>query len=122
MSWKANNPHKHVGKVIDTGHCVRLAQVAADMPHTSQWRRGAKVRGGNIPSGIVIATFDPGGHYENNTDGSSHAAILLSETPGGLRVIDQWVGHPVAERTIRFKGGDSKAVNDGDQFHVVEPA
>ena len=60
------------------------------------------------------------GVYENLTDGSSHAAILIAVLPEGLRVWDQWVSHPVAERTIRWRGGTGKKVNDGDQYYVIE--
>lgn len=120
--WVADNPHQHKGKVIDTGHCVRYVQVAANVPHTSQWRKGQQVRGGNIPRHAVIATFGADGRYENKTDGSSHAAIFLYEDKDGLRVLDQWQGHPVAERTIHFRDGEGKKVNDGSAFYVVESA
>ena len=66
------------------------------MPHTSKWRRGTKARGGELPNGTAIATFDPVSHrYTNSVDGRSHAAIFLREDPEGLRVLDQWVGRPV---------------------------
>ena len=112
---------KHYGKVVDNGHCVRFAQaVVPGVPHTSHWRRGAKVRGGDIPPGAVIATFDASGRYANAVDGSSHAAILLDELEDGLLVADQWVGQPVHERVIKYRGGSGLAVNDGDLFYVVE--
>lgn len=126
MSWICPNPGRYAGQVISTGHCVRFIQEAASAPHTSRWRRGAKVRNGAVPVGTAIATFSPGltsqggGRYENRTDGSSHAAILIAELNGGLRVWDQWRGHPVAERTIRWHGGQGKPVNDGDAYYVIE--
>ncbi|HSR78776.1 MAG TPA: BPSL0067 family protein [Xanthobacteraceae bacterium] len=113
------NPHLHRGKVVDNGHCVRLAQVHGNAPHTSHWRRGSKVRGGNVVPGTVIATFSPAGRYQNRTDGASHAAVFVAEEPAGLRVWDQWRGQPVHQRTIRFRGGQGRASNDGDAFHVV---
>lgn len=122
MSWKASNPHRYIGKIVDNGHCVRYVQSAADMPHTSEWRQGVKVRGDKVEPNTVIATFGADGKYENRTDGASHAAIFITELADGLRVWDQWQGHPVAERTIRFRNGDGKKVNDGDQFFVVEAA
>jgi hypothetical protein len=67
----------------------------------------------------VIATFDPSGRYANATDGSSHAAILISATAAGLVVADQWVGQPVHTRTIRFKGGNGPACDDADRYYVV---
>lgn len=119
--FTATNPHAHTGKAVDTGHCVRFVQVTTPgLPHTSYWRRGRKVRGGSVPAGTVIATFGPDGRYSNRVDGSAHAAVLLAEQADGLRVLDQWTGHPVQQRVIRFHGGTGSAVNDGDQFYVVE--
>lgn len=70
--------------------------------------------------GTVIATFSAAGRYENRTDGASHAAIFIAEQSDGLRVWDQWQGHPVAQRTIRWHGGQGKASNDADAFYVIE--
>jgi hypothetical protein len=111
-----------LGHPIDDGHCVRLLQVLGDLPETKLWRRGALAKGGDLARGTAIATFHAEGHYENDTTGRSHAAIFLAETPAGLRVIDQWVGQPVHERLIRFRGGAGKAANDGDRFYVIEVA
>lgn len=72
--------------------------------------------------GTAIATFDPDGRYGNHTDGRSHAAILVAEHGDGLRVWDCWKGHPVAQRTIRWHGGQGKASNDADQFYTIESA
>lgn len=122
MPWIAPNPGRYAGQVVHTGHCVRFVQEAARAPHTSHWRRGAKVRGNSVAIGTAIATFSAAGRYENATDGRSHAAILIAEESGGLRVWDQWTGHPVAPRTIRWHGGQGKASNDGDAFYVIEGA
>ncbi len=120
MSWIAKNPDQYQGQVVANGQCVRFVQVCANVPHTSRWHPGALVRGGNIPTDTAIATFDPDGSYGNHTDGRSHAAILIEEVADGLLVWDQWVGHPVAQRVIRFRGGVGRRVNDGDQFCVIE--
>ena len=93
-----------------------------DAPPTVEWRCGTLVKGSAAAQGTAVATFDPDGTYGNHTDGRSHAAILQQITPDGLLVWDQWTGHPVAPRLIRFKGGEGEAVNDGDQFHVIEQA
>jgi hypothetical protein len=124
MSWVAADPEAFAGRRVGNGHCVRFVQRAAGMPHTSRWRRGVRVRDHNVPSGTAIATFEPDGRYGNHTDGRSHAAILVAELPEGLRVWDQWVGHPVQQRTIRWRGGNGngKPVNDGDEYYVIEPA
>jgi hypothetical protein len=118
MSWVAANPARYAGQAVGSGQCVAYVQAAASAPHTSHWRRGAKVRGGAIPPGTAIATFDAPGTYGNHTDGRSHAAILIAEQDDGLQVWDQWTGHPVAQRTIRW--GQPKASNSGDAFYVIE--
>jgi hypothetical protein len=120
MSFVVEDPGRHSGRAVANGHCVRYVQEAGGVPHSSRWRRGEKVRGSGAAPGTVIATFDPNGLYGNHTDGSSHAAVLIAEEDTGLRVWDQWVGHPVSQRVIRFRGGQGRKVNDGDQFHIVE--
>jgi hypothetical protein len=119
MSWVANDPSSYVGKVVGSGQCVAYVEVACGAPHTSRWRRGQLVKGNEVPQGTAIATFDPGDTYGNHV-GRSHAAILHEELPNGLLVWDQWVGHAVAPRVIRFKNGDGLPVDDGDQFYVIE--
>lgn len=118
----AENPHRYLGAVVANGHCVRYVQTVAAVPHTSQWKPGRKVRGGNVTPGTAIATFGPDGKYTNRVDGSAHAAILIAETQDGLVVLDQWQGQPVQQRTIRWRVGNGPAVNDGDAFHVIETA
>lgn len=121
MSFRAANPASYAGEVIGNGHCVAYVHLAADTPHTSHWRRGERVRDADqVPPGTVIATFGKDGRYENRTDGSSHAAILAMTEDTGLRVWDQWLGHPVAIRVIRYKSGTPPACDDGDQFYIVE--
>lgn len=122
MAWIAPTPDRYAGKVVGNGHCVAYVQLAAEAPRTAAWRAGARVRDAadaDLPAGLVIATFDPNGRYGNHTDGRSHAAILISRASDGLLVWDQWIGHPVAQRVIRYRGGASDAVNDGDQYHIA---
>jgi hypothetical protein len=118
MSFLIHNVANHLG--ADHGHCVGFLQVVGKLPHTSQWRRGAKVRGVALAPGTCIATFGPDGRYENRTDGASHAAVLVGEEDVGLAVIDCWAGHPVARRILRWRDGSGDACNDGDQFYVIE--
>jgi len=118
----APNPQRFAGQVVPNGHCVAFVRAASGAPHTSLWRRGAKVRGNRslVTPGAAIATF--GGNparYQNRTDGSSHTAILIAETIAGLRVWDQWIGRPVAERTIQFRNGRGTANNDGDAYFLI---
>jgi hypothetical protein len=122
MIWVAEHPERYAGTVVGNGHCVAFIRTAASAPHTSLWRRGDRVRlmaPGDLPKGLVIATFDPDGRYGNHTDGRSHAAVLLARQDDGLLVLDQWVGHPVAQRLIRWRAGAGNAVNDGDAYAVV---
>ena len=119
MAWVADDPHAHLGTVVGNGHCLRHVQIVAGVTHSSTLRRGAKVRGADIPRGTVIGTFH-NGRYANKTDGSSHCAIYLEQTNTGLLVVDTWVLHPVAERVIRFKGGLRPACDDGDAYFIVE--
>lgn len=116
----AQDTHKYVGKVVGNGHCMQLVQlVDPQIPHSSKLRQGIRVKGADLPKGTVCATFTDG-RYTNSTDGSSHVVLLLHQDDEGLRVVDQWVGHPVNERTIRFKGGVAPACDDGDAYCVVE--
>lgn len=116
----ASDTHRWIGKVVGSGQCMALVQlVDPGVPNSSKLRQGIKVRGADLPPGAVVATFN-NGRYTNSTDGSSHIAILLDQNDEGLRVIDQWVLHPVAERIIRFKNGLGPACDDGDRYCVVE--
>ena len=122
MPYTATDHHRHTGTVVGSGHCVAYVREVCGLPHTSLWRRGDKVRGGDFAAGTAIATFDANGMYVNRTDGSSHAAVLLAENSDGLLCSDQWLGQPVHQRVIRFRGGRGDAVNDGDQFYTIELA
>ena len=111
------------GHTVGRGQCVDFVRHVAQCPPTKDWRRGALVRGqgDTLMPGTVIATFHPDTErYENDTSGRSHAAVFLSEKDGGLKVMDQWVGHPVAVRLIRYQGGDQPHVDDGDAYYVLE--
>ena len=112
----------YLGKAIGSGQCVAFVEMAAKTPTTAAWRRGRLVAGDTtIPEGTAIATFDPQGTYGNHTDGRSHGAIYVSQVAGqGLDVYDQWLGQPVHQRTIHFRNGAGLAVNDGNQFYVIE--
>ena len=87
------------------GQCVSFVKMATgDSRTTGQWRQGPKVRGGAIPYNAAIATFPSGSYY-------GHAAIYKGQNSQGIQVLDQWVGQPVAARTIRWGGGSLS--NDG---------
>jgi hypothetical protein len=118
----AEDPNRHTGRKFGDGHCVALVRDLANLPHTKEWRRGEKVRGSGCPSGTAISTFDQNGTYGNHLDGRSHCGILLAENSDGLLVFDQWVGNLARSRTIRYRGGAGKPVNDGDAYYVIELA
>jgi hypothetical protein len=122
MSFVAQNPARYVGATVDDGQCVAYVQKVTDAPETKYWTRGSIVSGSSHPYGTAIATFDENGTYANNTDGSSHAAIYLAQNTDGISVLDQWVNHPVAPRTIRFKQGEGLPCDDGDAYYVIETA
>ena len=122
MPFVAADPYERLGDVIDTGHCLRHVQVVAGVPHSSLLRRGERLAVmAAPPRGVAIATFggDPP-RYQNATDGSSHAAILVAKRAEGLLVVHQFVGTPVHEWLIRWRHGAGDACNDADAYHVVE--
>jgi hypothetical protein len=123
MAFTAERPQQYVGQVVGDGHCVAYVREAATVPHTSEWIEGELVwQAPNIQRGTAIATFAADGRYANATDGSSHAAIFLESDDAGFLVFDQWVGHAVAKRYIRCKGGNGLACDDADRFAVIETA
>jgi hypothetical protein len=121
MSYVASDPESYKGQAVGDGQCVAYIKEAADAPVTSKWAEGVKVKGGDIPTGSAIATFQ-GGKYQNDTGGKSHAAIYVSQDDTGLLVWDQWKGQPVHQRTITFANGAKPPKNDGDAFSVIETA
>jgi hypothetical protein len=123
MAYIAADPASYNTKVVGTGQCVPFVQQASGAPPTSNWSRGKKVKSDlAIAKGTAIATFDSQGKYTNSLDGTSHAAIYVSQDGVGITVWDQWKGQPVHQRVIRFRGGAAgvKPVNDGDAFYVID--
>lgn len=120
MSYVAPSPEQYAETVVGNGQCVAFVKAASGAPATPAWSQGVQVRGGGAAKGTAIATFDPDGTYGNHTDGRSHAAVYISQDATGLQVWDQWTGQPVHQRTIAFRGGVGKRVNDGDAFYVIE--
>lgn len=122
MPYVAPNPQSYSSKVVGSGQCVAFVQKASGAPQTILWSMGDKVKGDlTLPKGTAIATFGVQGKYTNSLDGTSHAAIYVSQDAIGITVWDQWTGQPVHQRVIRFRGGAAgvKPVNDGDAFYVI---
>jgi hypothetical protein len=107
---------------VGSGQCVDLVKDACGIGHTSTWQQGATIANNpDLKPGTAIATFDQNGKYGNHTNGSSHAAIYLGPStkyPGGIRVYDQWAGHPASERDIRPSGGS--AVNSANAYSIIK--
>ena len=123
MSYIAKDPGSYSGQVVGTGQCVPFVQEASGAPNTSLWTKGTLVKGQTtVAKGTAIATFSKDGKYTNSLDGTSHAAIYVSQDAVGVSVWDQWKGQPVHQRTIRFQNGaeGTKPVNDGDYYYVIE--
>ncbi|UJR08003.1 hypothetical protein I4U23_012281 [Adineta vaga] len=60
---------------------------------------------------IAVATFSNGIY-------SGHAAIYISQNNQGIQVWDQWRGHPVSQRTIRWNR--SSTSNNGNSFYAID--
>ncbi len=122
MSYIASDPASYAGEVVGSGQCVAFVEAAANAPNTALWNSGIKVRGAFLAAGTAIATFNALGKYTNSLNGTSHAAIYISQDAVGIQVWDQWKGQPVHQRTIRFQGGAPgvRPVNDGDAFYVID--
>jgi len=119
MSYVSANYESFDGRVVGDGQCVAYVRTASGAPQTSDWAEGQKVKGATVAEGTAIATFQ-GGSYTNSTNGNSHAAIYQSQDGQGLWVYDQWLGHSVQRRLIRFRDGATTPNNDGDAFSVID--
>ncbi|CAF3642366.1 unnamed protein product [Adineta steineri] len=118
VAASCSNPSQYKGQRVcdraggECGQCVSFVKVCTgDYRHTSKWLRGRKVRGEDIPFGTAIATFPKGRYF-------GHAAIYISQDDNGIQVWDQWVGHNVTTRTIRWNGG-GRISNNGNSFFVI---
>ncbi|ORF07278.1 hypothetical protein BGI03_04765 [Snodgrassella alvi] len=63
--------------------CVAMVKYFAKAPHTSIWKKGARVKGyTSIKPGTAIATFNSNGKFKG------HAAIYISQTATAINVYD----------------------------------
>lgn len=115
--------------LVGSHQCVALVQYYADVPSTSFWREGARVRGNTaLAVGTAIATFFDG-RYPNFKHGN-HAAFYLGQDEHGVYVMDQWANDArrkpfVSRRCLVFQGKDEHGAyrdpsNNGDAFSVIE--
>lgn len=119
MPYIANNPASYNMTIVPNGQCVAFVRAASGAPMTSSWKEGIIVKGNtNIREGTAIATFIHGVYPSLPT--GNHAAIYIKQDSEGILVWDQWVGHPVQKRHIRFKEGNTDRVNNGNAFSVIE--
>lgn len=118
-----------------SGECVALPQALTDIGHTSHWYPGSRVVDlAYLNEGTVIANFvfsKPGvGRFPNKH--GYHVALFVAFGPRGMNsglrsiiVMDQWVGRPVRERTIRsYTEADARqlritAADNASDFYVV---
>ena len=120
LPFVAQSPSSFLGQVIGSGEQPDFCETAAGAPHTALWRRGAQVKGTmNIKPGTVIATFDQDGTFGNRTDGRSNCALYLSQNETGIIALQQWIGHPAAERLIKFGQDHASPANNGDDYFLV---
>lgn len=118
MPYVAIKPERYLNKIVEDGQCVAFVRAATGAPPSSLWKEGARIRDAvSIAHGTAIATFE-NGHYMNHATGN-HAAIYLSHDESGVRVLDQWSGQPVHERTIHWHGTRGPS-NDADAFSIIE--
>lgn len=125
MPYIAFNPESLKGKSVGSGQCVAFVEKASKAPVTTRWRQGIKVVGNSVSRGAAIATFQLG-RYQNNTQGLSHAAIYLRQSPEGIYVLDQWnhngLRQVVHERLIHFRDEKwkGKFVDNAINYYVIE--
>lgn len=106
--------------------CLALVQqaplfIGTAVPLMKDMRQGVHVKElapGEILKGTAIATFDENGKYPST---NRHGAIYLSHDANGITVLDQWVGKPYAsQRTLKYLGSETRRVDDGDYYWVIE--
>lgn len=121
LSWAGRAP-------VGDGECVALVRDAAELPATADWHKGPWVLTAQmwLPKGTAIATFGPAGRYLNDPN-TSHAAIYVEPIREGgqvvgIKVVDQWLGHPPQVRPIRLRRlslASAKPYNVADNFYVI---
>ncbi len=112
----------YLGRSVGTGQCVALVRAAQPgLGPSSTWNAGAPIQGNTaLSAGTPIATFDAADRYANALDGSSHAALYLSQDAKGITVLDQWAGSAAAIRTIPWTNKTGLPANTASAFRVVK--
>lgn len=134
MAFYADSLKTHIGKTFIENEaygasCVAYVKKVTTAPHTSAWRRGAKLFDPLAPAcssdltirpGVAIATFDEAKRYPGS---DMHAAIFVRYAANGIVVQDQWVGKgKVSERVIarHVPSQARERTNDPDAYFVIE--
>ena len=112
--------------LVSTGSCASLVQHYTRVGPTPRWKEGAAVRDNTtIKKGTAIATF-VNGVYPNDEHGN-HAALYVSQSAAGIKVVDQWTGEEKPHfRVLSFKGktasgnGWEDPSNNGDAMSIIE--
>jgi copper chaperone CopZ len=120
--------------LVGRGECVDLIKEFVPRlkgKSTATWRAGVWVMeaGSSIRKGTAIATFDKDGRFPQNHSGQ-HAALVVSVTPLGIWVVDQWrTKARITKRLIRVPpqgqernpdGSFSNRSNNALAFQVIE--
>lgn len=113
---------------VGSKQCVALLQHYANLPRTTSWKEGTVVLGDlTLAKGTAIATFVDG-KYPNQGSGN-HAAFYISQTLGGIWVMDQWASDTskpkVSKRFLRKKGKNAAGAyidpsNNAEAYSVID--
>lgn len=116
----------YVREGTDRQQCVALVRkVLPGIGASPTWKEGKKLKAEGDPPlqpGTAIATFKDGKYPGMKT--GNHAAIFLGydEHNGrkGIRVLDQFVGHPAMERFIPFDDKAKSMSRNAGAFSVIQ--
>jgi len=100
--------------------CVEFIRQTLNAPDTTHWNEGKKISRSDSStiSGTPIATFI-NGKYSHLGSPNQHAAIYLRQDAEGIHVLDQFPGHNVSPRVIRWEPHWKGLSNDGNAFSVI---
>ncbi|KAJ6222154.1 hypothetical protein RDWZM_000699 [Blomia tropicalis] len=124
---RCKSPAKYVGQYLGRDQeCVALVQTMCHRSGhrpiglTSTWRRAVRVKKNckKIPKFTAIATFLGPNHHYDEPHLRQHTAIFYRCEKRGIRVYDQWRGHPIRFRLIPWKG--RTAQYSGNNYYTIK--